>query len=104
MPGYKVIVMGASTGGVPALQQVIGILPSEFPAAVLLVMHTSPESPGLLPQVLGRGAALPVRHAVDGEEILPRHVYVAPPDRHLLVQGERLRVWRGPRENRNRPA
>lgn len=96
--------MGASVGGVQAFSKLLAGLPSDLPAAVLIVQHTSPSGPGLLPKVLGRKSSLPVDHARDGEEIQPAHVYVAPPDHHLLVSGSCLHLSRGPRENRQRPA
>jgi two-component system chemotaxis response regulator CheB len=79
-------------------------LPADLPATILVVQHVSPESPGLLPTILDRAGSLPVSFAEDGKPFQRRHVYVAPPDRHLLVDGHKLRVVRGPRENRHRPA
>lgn len=96
--------MGASVGGVQAFSKLLADLPSDFPAAVLIVQHTSPSGPGLLPKVLSRRSSLPVRHPRHGEAIQPAHVYVAPPDHHLLVSGSSLHLSRGPREKRQRPA
>jgi two-component system chemotaxis response regulator CheB len=101
---HDILVLGASSGGVEALPKLIGGLPADFPAAVFVVMHTAPQGPGLLPEIIRQTSALPVRHGVDGEKILPSRVYVAPPDYHLIVHGNRVRVARGPRENRHRPA
>jgi two-component system chemotaxis response regulator CheB len=67
-------------------------------------MHTSNQSGGLLPRILGRAGPLPASHPKDGEVIEPGHIYVAPPDMHLLVEPGYLRTFRGPRENRHRPA
>jgi two-component system, chemotaxis family, protein-glutamate methylesterase/glutaminase len=96
--------MGASAGGVQAFRKLLGDLPPDLPASILLVQHTSPNGPGLLPRVIGRDASLPVQNAVDGEKLQPGHVYVAPPDHHLLVHGPQLCLSRGPRENRHRPS
>lgn len=98
------MVVGASAGGIEALRRLCAGLPPGLPAAVLVVLHVSPRSPSLLAEVLGRNAGLPVRAARDGEDILPGRVYVAPPDRHLLVAGGRLSLTQGPRENWHRPA
>jgi two-component system chemotaxis response regulator CheB len=102
--GHDLIVIGASSGGVEALQTLVAGLPDNLPAAVCIVLHQSSEAPGLLPLILRRRSALPVLHPVDGEPLVPGRIYVAPPDRHLLVEGDVLRVTRGPRENRHRPA
>jgi chemotaxis response regulator CheB len=78
--------------------------PSNLPAAVLVVIHTSPDGAGMLPQVLSRAGALPAQHAVDGEAARQGRIYVAPPDRHLLIDRSALRLTHGPRENSSRPA
>jgi two-component system chemotaxis response regulator CheB len=99
-----IFVVGASAGGLPALLEIIRALPPDWPASLFVVLHTSAESPGLLPQILGRVTRLPVSHASDGEEIRKGRVYVAPPDRHLLLQQGAMRVTHGPKENGFRPA
>ena len=98
------IVIGASTGGVEALMQIARDLPADLPAAVLVVLHMPPQSSSRLPQILSRAGALPATHPTDKELIRPGHIYVARPDFHLLVEKDRVRVVRGPRENRSRPA
>jgi two-component system chemotaxis response regulator CheB len=104
MPTRDTIVIGASAGGLDAVSRVVKSLPPDLPAAVFIVIHTSPEGPGLLPEILGRLGTLPVTAAQDGERILRGHIYVAPADFHLLVQGTRIRLSHGPREHRFRPA
>lgn len=104
MFGHDIIVIGASAGGVEALPKLIGSLPGDLPASVFIVLHVSPQGPGYLPQVIKRHASLSVAHAVDGEAIREGHVYVAPPDHHLQVDGPRVRLFRGPRENFHRPS
>jgi two-component system chemotaxis response regulator CheB len=101
---HNLIVIGTSAGGVEALRAVVGGLPPRFPAAVLIVMHMSPRSPHLLPQILRRSGPLEVAATIDGAHVQPGKIYVAPPDQHLLVNDERIRLTRGPRENRSRPA
>jgi two-component system, chemotaxis family, protein-glutamate methylesterase/glutaminase len=96
--------MGASAGGIPPIQRVISALPDNFPAAVLVAIHTAAEGPRLLPDVFSRMSSLPVAYAVDGERIRKSRIYVAPPDRHLLLDNQHMRVTTGPRENRHRPA
>jgi two-component system, chemotaxis family, protein-glutamate methylesterase/glutaminase len=97
-----VVVVGASAGGVSALQALAEGLPADLAAAVLVVLHVSEES--ALPRILDRAGPLPADHARDGERLLPSRIYVAPPDRHLLVERDRVRVVRGAQENGHRPA
>ncbi|MGN6675837.1 MAG: chemotaxis protein CheB, partial [Thermomicrobiales bacterium] len=104
MPGHDIIAIGASSGGVEALVEVSAALPAALPAAVFVVLHMSPDSTSALPQILDRHCALPVVAAVDGQPIQRGRVYVAVPDRHLIIDRGVVRVVRGPRENRHRPA
>jgi two-component system chemotaxis response regulator CheB len=104
MFGHDIIAIGASAGGVDALPRLIGSLPADLPASVFVVLHIPAQGRGLLPQIISRVAALPVNHAVDGEKIRQGRVYVAPPNSHLQVEGARVRLDHGPRENFHRPA
>jgi two-component system chemotaxis response regulator CheB len=97
-----IVVVGASAGGVQALMRFVGRLPGEFDGSIFIVLHVAP-SRSVLPGVLERTCALPVAHAVEGEPIRPGRIYVAPPDRHLLLEPDRVRVLDGPREHRHRP-
>ncbi|BAU09635.1 CheB methylesterase [Leptolyngbya sp. NIES-3755] len=99
-----IIVIGASAGGLGAFDTLVPQLPPDFPAAVFIVWHISPDHPSLLPQILARSSALPVAHAINHESIEPGHIYIAPPDHHLLVEPGTVRLTRGPKENRFRPA
>lgn len=98
------MVVGASAGGVEALIELVGNLPPDIPVALFVVLHVSATETSLLPQILARRTSLTVKHAEDGEPIQLGYVYVAPPDRHLLVNKDHVRVVRGPRENNHRPA
>ena len=99
-----IIVVGASAGGIEAVRTLIGALPADLSASLFIVVHTSPEAPGMLADIFNRSGKLPATHATDGERIQKGRIYVAPPDRHLLVEPNRVRVTRGPKENRFRPA
>lgn len=94
----------ASAGGVEALSTLVRSLPSDFRASVLVVLHISPSGPSLLPRILARAGNLPVRHAVDGEPLEEGIVLTPPPDRHLTVEGGRVRVLATARENGHRPS
>jgi two-component system chemotaxis response regulator CheB len=99
-----IIVIGASAGGVEALRSVFRSLDSGINAAIFVVLHILPESESYLPQILSRYGRIPVQHAEDGEKIKPGRAYIAPPDRHLILQDGRMRLTFGPRVNHTRPA
>lgn len=104
MGGQDIIVVGASAGGVEALSTLVAALPDDLPAAVFIVLHMAPHSSTALPRILARRTKLPVDHPRDGETIGPNRIYVAVPDRHLVLAGGTVRVTRGPKENGHRPS
>src|SRR5262249_31357976 len=104
MNGRDIIVVGASAGGIEALCRVAAGLPPGLPAVVLVGWHFPPGAGGVLQEILSRWAPLLARHARDGETPYPGHIYVAPPDYHLIVEPGVARLSRGPRENRFRPS
>jgi two-component system chemotaxis response regulator CheB len=100
----RVVVIGTSAGGIEALRELARDLPPDFPAPICIVLHVAPQSPGLVPEILSRVATLPVIHPRDRQRLEAGTIYVAPPDRHLIVEPGCLRVTRGPQENHFRPA
>jgi two-component system chemotaxis response regulator CheB len=98
------VVLGASAGGIEALQRVLRAFTVGVEASVFVVQHMPPDGNSILDLILGRVTPYRAGFAQDGEVISPRRVYVAPPDRHLLIEDGRIRLWRGARENRSRPA
>jgi two-component system chemotaxis response regulator CheB len=86
------------------LKTLVKVLSRELNAAVFVVQHVAPDGPGLLPQILQHATMLPVAHAVDREPIVPGRIYVAPPDHHLMIAPDQVRVTRGPKEHFTRPA
>ncbi|HMF55355.1 MAG TPA: chemotaxis protein CheB [Pyrinomonadaceae bacterium] len=104
MSGHDIIVIGASAGGVEALSNLARNLPVDLPASVFIVLHVPAQTPSILPQILSRAGPLRAAHAVDNEPIRPGRIYVAPPDNHMLVERDYVRIVRGPKENRYRPA
>jgi two-component system chemotaxis response regulator CheB len=104
MTNRDIIVIGASAGGVEALLNLAVQLPYDLPAAVFVVQHTAPDSPGELANLIDRAGPLEARLAQNGEAIQRGVIYVAPPDQHLLVHKDQVRLTRGPRENYARPA
>ena len=82
---YSIVAIAASAGGITALSRVLGGLPGGFPVPVLVVQHLDPRHKTVIAEVLGRRANLPVRLAQEGDKAQPGTIYVAPPNRHLLV-------------------
>jgi two-component system chemotaxis response regulator CheB len=80
------------------------MLPGDFPAAVLVVLHIPPAGPTVLPEILSRAGPLPARHPADGEPLAGGVILVAPPDRHLAVSESRARVLADPRDHGHRPS
>jgi two-component system chemotaxis response regulator CheB len=99
-----IVVIGASAGGVEALQRLCAGLPPDLDAAVFVTQHLSPAARSVLPALLARAGPLPAASPKDGEEIQPGRIYVAAPDQHMLLRSGRVLMRRGPYENRTRPA
>ncbi len=105
MPKRDIVVIGASLGGIEALKRLTADLARELRAALFVVLHSAASSPGVLPLILTRAGPLPASNAVDGEPIRLGHIFVAPPDRHMLLDPHGfVRVAHGPKENLWRPA
>lgn len=104
MSDHAIIVIGASAGGVETVRELLANIPPDIGSALFVVIHTSPDGPGLLPDLLNRVSKLPVITAVDNGPLLPGRVYVPPLDRHLIIDREVVRVQRGPTENNHRPS
>jgi chemotaxis response regulator CheB len=97
-----IVVIGASAGGLPALEYLATALPQSFPAALIVAMHNSARS--LLAPYLATRAYLPVQWASDRMPICRQNIYLAPPDRQLAVDRGVLRVEASPREGVHRPS
>lgn len=104
MAKKDIVVMGASAGGLDALQQVVRGLPADFPAPVFVVWHMGVGVRSVLPDLLSRSGPLRAYNPQDGDAIAPGRIYVAPADHHVLIEKGFVRVKRGPKENRFRPA
>jgi two-component system chemotaxis response regulator CheB len=104
MPTRDLIVIGGSAGSLDVLKMLVRGLPPDLPAALCITRHITSHAPNVLPQILAKHATLPTLSAVDGAELRPGHIYVAPPDHHLLVAPGHVRVTRSATENRFRPA
>lgn len=104
MAAKDIIVIGASAGGVDALQRLCGQLPADFSGSIFIAQHLSPSARSVLPQLLDRVGPLHALSPADGQEIEPGRIYVAAPDHHMLLRAGRVLMRRGPCENRTRPA
>jgi two-component system chemotaxis response regulator CheB len=99
----RLVVLGASAGGVTALLSLCARLPRGFPAPVLIVLHIG-ANPSVLPSLLAAHGNNPSVHAEDGQPLEDGILYVAPPDQHMLVVDGRIQLSHGPKEHHTRPA
>jgi two-component system chemotaxis response regulator CheB len=100
---HDIVVIGASAGGVEAISALVAELPHNLRAAVLVVLHLA-KTRSVLPEILTRVGRLPAVHPTDGQTLHYGRIYVAPPDRHMTLEGDAIRLNSGPTENGVRPA
>lgn len=101
----RIVVVGASAGGLDALGRLVAQLPTTFPAPILIVQHMAADATGLmLVKVLTAKGRMPCKLAEDGDELDAGCIYIAPSDHHLFVEKGAILVTKGARENRSRPA
>lgn len=103
-PPIDVVVIGTSAGGVEALRSLASLLPSNFGAAVVIVLHLPASGVSVMPQILARSGKNRAVQAVDGMRLRRGTLFVASPDHHIGLDGNTIRLTRGPRENGTRPA
>jgi two-component system, chemotaxis family, protein-glutamate methylesterase/glutaminase len=103
-PRRDIVVIGGSAGSLEPLTTLVSELPGDLAASLLVVVHVASDGPSVLPKILMSAGPLPAMHPADGQRIEPGVIYVAPSDHHLLVEDGQVKVTRGPRENRHRPA
>lgn len=104
MSNRDILAIGTSAGGVGALHFLASTFPRDFPAAILVVIHLSSRFRSNLDAILTAAGPLAATFAKDGERLERSYIYIAPPERHLLVVGGRLRLGSGPHENYARRA
>jgi len=98
-----IFVVGASAGGVEALEQLVHQLPANFPGALFIVLHMM-KGESLLPAILAKRSQVAVVAACDRAPVAPGIVYVCVPEHHLVLESGCIRVRKGPMQHRNRPA
>jgi two-component system chemotaxis response regulator CheB len=96
--------IGASAGGIPALLELLPLLPADLPASVLLVLHRHPTAASKLPDLFARRTRLPIREPEDGDALMPGVIYLAPRDQHMTVLDGHIRLDRSPKQHHARPA
>ena len=104
MPKRDIVVIGGSSGALVALTKIVSKLPRHLNAAVFIVVHVSPTRESSIPQILTRAGRLEATHPTDRQRIEPGRIYVAPPDRHMILDDGLITIVHGPKENRSRPA
>jgi two-component system chemotaxis response regulator CheB len=104
LTGKDIIVIGASAGGIDVIRTIVSALPEHFHGSVFIVVHSAADAPGVLHTIFGAAGPLPAAIARNGERISGGRIYVAKPDHHLIIEPGRIRLTKGPRENRFRPA
>jgi two-component system chemotaxis response regulator CheB len=101
----KIVVVGASAGGLEAVDRLVGALPTDLRASIFIVQHMAPQnSAEPLLRRLSRHKAFQPKLAENGDRFKPGRIYIAPPDNHLLVKKSTMLVTKGASENRHRPA
>lgn len=100
----EVVVIGLSTGGPSALEQMLPRLPSSFPVPVLIVQHMPKLFTGALAERLDKCCALRVRQAYDGDAVVPGTVWLAPGDSHMEVAARKMGFGLGDGESTGRGA
>ncbi len=85
MTQFDIVAMGASAGGLKALTEILSVLPADLPVPILIVQHLDPRHKSLMAEILQRHCSMKVKEAVNDEEIQRSIVYVAPPNKHMLV-------------------
>ena len=84
-PPFEIVALAASAGGLAAISQVLGALPADFPAILVVVQHLDPRHRSLLAEIISRRTPLKVQQAREGDILTPSTVYIAPPNNHLLI-------------------
>jgi two-component system, chemotaxis family, protein-glutamate methylesterase/glutaminase len=99
-----IVLIGGSAGSIEALRTIVKDLPENLPCSIFIAIHLSSDYPTMLDVVISRWGGLPVIQPADGDPIRPGNIYIVRPDHHMTLEDGHIRMLRGPRENRHRPA
>lgn len=86
---YEAVVIGASAGGLNAIQVILSLLSDKFRLPLIIVQHQHPESKELLVKVLQGIGKIPIKEAIDKDKIIQRFIYIAPADYHLMIEQDK---------------
>ena len=100
----KIIVIGGSAGSLRVVAEIVRNLPRDLNAAIFVILHSVPRQRSLVPEILNALEGLPARQAEEGDKIRPGEIYVAPPDRHMVIAKDHIHLSRGPKEGLQRPS
>ena len=90
--GFPIVGLGASAGGLEALQSFFSEVSEDSAMAYIVLVHLPPKQPSMMPELLQRNARIPVSAARDGQAIEPNHVYVIPPDKEITIYKGRIQL------------
>ncbi len=90
MNQFDIVAIGASAGGLKALSEVLSGLPAELPVPILIVQHLDPRHKSLMAEILQRHCKMKVKEAVHDETIQKSIIYIAPPNKHMLVSDGKI--------------
>src|SRR5947208_3479759 len=101
-----IVLLGGSAGALVAVKAIVSALPDDFSGSMFVVMHRGPDPPSrlALTDVLSQQTALPAETAYDTQPIVPGHIYVAPPDFHMVLVNGLICLEQGPKEKGFRPS
>lgn len=92
MGQFDIVAIGSSAGGIKAIAIILSALPVDFPAPILIVQHLDPSHKSLIVEIMQRHSRLRVTEAIDGETMNPSTVYIAPPNKHMLVNDGKIQL------------
>jgi two-component system chemotaxis response regulator CheB len=104
MSFFEIVAIGASAGGVKAIISVLADMPEYFPAPIVIVQHLDPVYKSRMAEILQWKCKMKVKEANDGETLKPGVVYIAPPDKHMLVEGGKISLTTTARVHFLRPS
>jgi two-component system, chemotaxis family, protein-glutamate methylesterase/glutaminase len=99
-----IILVGAPVGGASALTRLVGLFPADLQASVFIVLHSKPDNPILLADVLNAPGRMRAAEAFEGESIQPGRIYIACDDKHLVLNSDRIHLTSDPEDNNCRPS
>ena len=98
-----VVGIGASAGGLEALQQFLTFLPRDTDMAYVIIQHLSPDHKSLLREILGKYTSMPVVEAVNGMRVEKNHIYMIPPKYNLEIESDELHLTEYNHQHINHP-